>query len=419
MTDVKGRRPLRGARRAPLTSAIREADSNYRRLPQQPPHIRKKSRRVSLTSFSFEAAGARTDVVVGAGALASLGARLPSIAPGRWFLVSSKKIFKLHGHLLFAGGAERVLSKEPLFVPDGEAAKTWDVLGRLLEELVRRGLRRDGGVVALGGGTVGDVAGFAAALALRGVPVVQAPTTLLAASDSALGGKTAVDLPSGKNLAGAFHPARLVVVDTSTLETLPLRAFRSGLAEVVKTSMLDAGFDRAIARLSRPLAAREPAALAEAVRRCLRVKARAVARDPFERTGERAALNLGHTVGHALETASGRRLEHGEAVAWGLLAALRLSASRAGLAPRTSELLAERVVRLVRPPRLPVSAARGVGALLRADKKADRLGLRAVLLVRPGKTVLVRAEAAELLEAFEGVLARYNRVGWVSPGFRA
>jgi 3-dehydroquinate synthase len=381
---------------------------------------RKEKRRFSyLSSFSFVAAGVRTDVVVGPGALASLGARLPSIAPGRWFLICSKKVFLLHGHLVSAGGAERVLSKEPLFVPDGERAKTWEVLGRLLEELVRRGLRRDGGVVALGGGTVGDVAGLAAALALRGVPVVQAPTTLLAACDSALGGKTAVDLPSGKNLAGAFHPARLVVVDTSALETLPLRAYRSGLAEVVKTSMLDTAFHRAMTRLEAPLSAREPAAVSEAVRRSLGVKAHAVTRDPFERTGERAALNLGHTVGHALETASGHRLEHGEAVAWGLLAALRLSVTRAGLPRKTAEVLADRVVRLVRPPRPSASAVRGVSSLLRADKKADRLGLRAIVLARPGRAVLVRAEAAELLEAFEGVLARYNRVGWVFPGFPA
>ena len=372
-----------------------------------------------LSSFSFVAAGARTDVVVGPGALASLGTRLPSIAPGRWFLISSKKVFLLHGHLLSAGGAERVLSKEPLFVPDGERAKTWDVLGRLLEELVRRGLRRDGGIVALGGGTVGDVAGLAAALALRGVPVVQAPTTLLAASDSALGGKTAVDLPSGKNLVGAFHAARLVVVDTSTLETLPTRAFRSGLAEVVKTSMLDAGFHRAMARLEAPLSAREPAAVFEAVRRSLGVKARAVARDPFERTGERAALNLGHTVGHALETASRHGLEHGEAVAWGLLAALRLSVMRAGLRRGTAEALAGRVVRLVEAPRPSAAAVRGVSELLCADKKADRLGLRVVVLARPGRSVLVSAGAAELVEAFEAVLARYNRVGWVSPGFPA
>jgi 3-dehydroquinate synthase len=375
-----------------------------------------KARHVS--SFSFVAAGTRTDVLVGEGAYARLDTRLRVLAPGRWFLISSKKVFLLHGGSLLAGGGER-LDPKPLFVPDGEAAKTWDVLGRLLEELVRRGLRRDGGVVALGGGTVGDVAGLAAALALRGVPVVQAPTTLLAASDSALGGKTAVDLPSGKNLAGAFHAARLVVVDTSTLETLPLRAYRSGLAEVVKTSMLDAGFHRAMARLEAPLSAREPAAVSEAVRRSLGVKARAVARDPFERTGERAALNLGHTVGHALETASGHRLEHGEAVAWGLLAALRLSVTRAGLSRGTAEALAGRVVRLVRAPRPSAAAVRGVSALLCADKKADRLGLRAVALARPGRAVLVSAEAAELLEAFEGVLARYNKVGWALPEFPA
>jgi len=379
-----------------------------------------KVRRVrGLSSFSFEAAGARTDVVVGAGAYAGLDKRLAAIAPGRWFLITSKKIFKLHGPLLLAGGVEGVLSKKPLFVPDGEKAKTWTVLGGLLEELMRRGLRRDGGVVALGGGTVGDVAGLAAALALRGVPVVQAPTTLLAAADSALGGKTAVDLPSGKNLAGAFHAPRLVAVDTSTLATLPLRAFRSGLAEVVKTSFLDADFHRAMALLEAPLSARESAAVAEAVRRCLAVKARAVARDPFERTGERAVLNLGHTVGHALETASGHRLQHGEAVAWGLLAALRLSVARAGLAPGSADALARRVKRLVSPPAPSPAAVRGMPDLLERDKKADRAGLNAVLLARPGRPMLVRVERAELVAAFDEALGRYNRVGWVSPGFRA
>ena len=269
---------------------------------------------------------------------------------------------------------------------------------------MRRGLRRDGGVVALGGGTVGDVGGLAAALALRGVPVVQAPTTLLAACDSALGGKTAVDLASGKNLAGAFHAPRLVAVDTATLETLPLRAFRSGLAEVVKTSFLDAAFHRAMARLEAPPAARAPAAVGEAVRRSLGVKARAVTRDPFERTGERAALNLGHTVGHALETASGHRLQHGEAVAWGLLAALRLSVAQAGLAPAAAEALAARVVRLVAPPVPTRAAVRAMPEFLGADKKADRTGLRAVLLAGPGRPVLARVGRADLEAAFQEAL---------------
>lgn len=361
-----------------------------------------------LSSFSFEAAGARTDVVVGPGALASLGARLPSIAPGRWFLISSRKVFLLHGHLLSAGGVERVLSKNPLFVPDGEAAKTWSVLGRLIEQLVRRGLRRDGGVVCLGGGTVGDVGGLAAALALRGVPVVQAPTTLLAAVDSALGGKTAVDLPQGKNLAGVFHAPRVVVADTAVLETLPERAFRSGLAEVVKTSLLDAGFHRAMARLEAPLAARDERATGEAVWRSLRVKATVVAADPFERTGRRAALNLGHTAGHALETASGHRLLHGEAVAWGLLAALRLSVARAGLDPHTADALAARVLRLARPPRPRPAEVREAPRLLGADKKADRRGPRAVVLAKPGSVRFVRVSTGEVSAALEEALGRYN-----------
>ena len=358
--------------------------------------------------FSFVAAGARTDVVVGEGALASLGERLPSIAPGRWFLVSSKKVFLLHGAALSAGGAERVLSKEPLFVPDGEAAKTWSVLGRLIEQLIRRGLRRDGGVVCLGGGTVGDVGGMAAALALRGVPVVQAPTTLLAACDSALGGKTAVDLPQGKNLAGAFHAPRLVLADTAVLDTLPDRAFRSGVAEVVKTSFLDARFHRAMARLAGPLASREGGAVAEAVFRSLRVKAAVVSADPFETTGVRAALNLGHTAGHALESASAHRLQHGEAVAWGLLAALRLSVARAGLAPAAADALAARVLALARPPRPRPVEVRAAARFLAADKKADRRGLVVVLLERPGSVRLVRAAAAEVAAALEEALARYN-----------
>ena len=361
-----------------------------------------------LRSFSFEAAGARTDVVVGEGALTSLAARLPSIAPGRWFLITSKKIFLLHGHLLSAGGAEGVLSKDPLFVPDGEAAKSWAVLGRLIEQLVRRGLRRDGGVVALGGGTVGDVGGLAAALALRGVPVVQAPTTLLAACDSALGGKTAVDLPQGKNLAGAFHAPSLVVADTSVLETLPDRAFRSGLAEVVKTSFLDARFHRAMARLEAPLAARDAKATGEAVWRSLRVKAAVVGADPFETTGVRAALNLGHTAGHALESASVHRLQHGEAVAWGLLATLRLSVARAGFAPASADALARRVLALARPPRPRPAEVLGAPRLLAADKKADRRGLVAVLLERPGSVRLVRVAASEVGDSLREALARYN-----------
>ncbi|HQR68181.1 MAG TPA: iron-containing alcohol dehydrogenase [Thermoanaerobaculia bacterium] len=199
--------------------------------------------------FRFRAGGAETEVLVGEGAFEALGARLSRIAPGRWFVVSSRPVFRRHGAALLAAVRGGGLDPAPLLVPDGEAAKSWSVLGRLLSGLSDRGLRRDGGLVALGGGTVGDVAGLAAALALRGVPVVQVPTTLLAAADSALGGKTAVDLPAGKNLAGAFHMPRLVAVEPAVFATLPPRAFRSGLAEVVKSALLSRTFFRAMPRL--------------------------------------------------------------------------------------------------------------------------------------------------------------------------
>ena len=360
-------------------------------------------------SFRFRspAEPSGTEVVVGAGAFADLGLRLPGIARGRWFVVSSRPVFRRHGAALVAGAEGSGLDPAPLLVPDGEKAKSWDVLGRLLEALVSRGIRRDGGVIALGGGTVGDVAGLAASLVLRGVALVQAPTTLLAAADSALGGKTAVDLTAGKNLAGTFHQPRLIVVDTRTLATLSGRAYRSGLAEVVKSAFLDRGFFERFETLARGLEDREPEAVREAVYRSLRLKARVVGSDPGERLGRRVFLNLGHTVGHALETASGHRLTHGEAVAWGLLAALVLSERRAGLSGARAGEMARLVVSLCRPPRLDVSMRRWP-ALLSRDKKSDRLGLVAVLLSAPGRPAAVRVEEKELEAALEEAQKRYN-----------
>lgn len=361
---------------------------------------------MTLRSFRFRAGDSTTEVAVGAGALERLGARLPRIAKGRWLVVSSEPVFSRHGARLLAAAPR--LEPAPLLVPDGEAAKSWSRLGRLLDELVARGLKRDGGVVALGGGTVGDVAGLAASLVLRGVPIVQVPTTLLAASDSALGGKTAVNLEEGKNLAGTVHQPSLVAVEPLLLATLPERDYRSGLAEVVKSSFLDATFSRAMGRLSPGLEARAEAAVTEGVFRSLRLKARVVASDPLETEGHRFALNLGHTVGHALETASRHRLAHGEAVAWGLLAILELSVARAGLTRRAADGLAAQVASLCRPPRLAGAVLASWPARLGADKKSDSRGLRAVLLRRPGTTVVERVDARELMEALDRALDRYN-----------
>ncbi len=359
--------------------------------------------------FRFSPApGASTRVAVGAGTLRLLEEELPRIAPGRWLAVSSEPVWRLHGEKVFVGAGGAFLDLEPILVPDGEKAKTWAVLGRTVEELVSRGLRRDGGIVAVGGGTVGDVAGLAAALALRGVPIVQVPTTLLAASDSALGGKTAVDLPAGKNLAGVVHHPSLVLVEPAVLATLPERAFRAGLAEVVKSALLDAGFYRRFGALAGPLERREGGAVSEAVLRSLRMKARIVAADPDERLGRRHVLNLGHTVGHALEQASGHRLSHGDAVAWGLLASLVLSERRAALQREVSVRAQGWVRTLVAPPTPSRAALSGWRSFVAADKKADARGTRAVALSAPGQAALLRAELGELADALEEGRRRYN-----------
>jgi 3-dehydroquinate synthetase len=359
-----------------------------------------------LRTFRFTAAGGSCEVSVGTGALMRLPEALGRIAPGRWFVVSSAPVLSAQGpRLAEALEGASALDPVPLVVPDGEAAKSWTVLGKLLSEMARRGLARDGGIVAFGGGTVGDVAGLAASLALRGVPVVQVPTTLLAAADSALGGKTAVNLAAGKNLAGTFHHPRLVCVDPRLLSSLSERDHRSGLAEVVKSALLSASFWNRLPSLLGGLASRDEAALAEAVERSLRLKAIVVSRDPDEARGLRHVLNLGHTVAHALEAASAYRLRHGEAVAWGLLAAVRLSVTR-GLLPGRAAVRIEELARgLLRPPALPAAVRRDWPAHLGTDKKRDRDGLRDVLLAGPGRPYLERITATELVASLPGEVA--------------
>ena len=358
---------------------------------------RSRPERGAVRGFRFVAAGLPCEVAVGEGALARLADALPRIAPGRWLVVSSAPVLAAQGNRLRTALA-RVpsLDREPLVVPDGEPAKRWTELGRLLSGMMARGLARDGGIVAFGGGTVGDVAGLAASLALRGVPVVQVPTTLLSAADSALGGKTAVNLAAGKNLAGSFHHPRFVCADTRLLDTLSERDHRSGLAEIAKCALLSAPFWRRLPRLVEGLVSRDPHALAEAIERSLKLKASIVARDPGEARGLRHALNLGHTIAHALEGASAYRLRHGEAVAWGLLAALRLSAERGLMPGNRAEEAAGRIRGLLVPPRLTASVRRGFPRFLSGDKKRDRAGLRDVLLDAPGRPRLVRVTEQEL-----------------------
>ncbi|MGH8899756.1 MAG: 3-dehydroquinate synthase [Egibacteraceae bacterium] len=281
------------------------------------------------------------------------------------------------------------LAVELITVPDGEEAKSLDVLASLYHRLAAIPLGRNDVVVALGGGVVGDLAGFAAATWNRGVALVQVPTTLLAQVDAAIGGKTAVNLPEGKNLVGAFHQPIGVVADTATLASLPTRERRAGLGEVAKYGFIaDPAVLELLESCPDEAVAGDTVLLTEIVRRGVTVKARVVGADERE-SGERALLNYGHTVGHAIEALTGyRTYRHGEAVALGMVFAARLG-ERLGV---TEPGLADRTVTLLRGVGLPTGGLRldpaRVWDLLARDKKA-RGGVRFVLCRRPGVAMVV------------------------------
>jgi 3-dehydroquinate synthetase len=295
-----------------------------------------------------------------------------------------------------------------------EARKTLSQVEEMSEALAARGLQRDGFVVAVGGGVLTDLVGLAAALYLRGVPWVSVPTTLLAQVDAGLGGKTGANLRAGKNLVGAFHQPRLVVCDAALLATLPLRERWSGLAEVVKCALLDPARDATgiplLDRCERDLeraAAGEVDALAPLIEACVRYKARIVSEDERE-GGARAFLNFGHTVGHALEAATGySRFAHGEAVALGLRGALWLSRAR-GLLDETTLQRASRLVgrlKIATDRRLNEAERKAALAALARDKKARAGQVRFVLLSGLGAPHLVDVDAHECVRALEASLA--------------
>ena len=345
---------------------------------------------------------------VGTGLLKD-GALLASTLRGRHALiVSDANVAPLYMHRVEAGlrAARPGLRIARHVIGAGEAEKTLASFGALVDALAESGATRDANVYALGGGVVGDLAGFAAACWMRGIDVVQLPTTLLAMVDSAVGGKTAVDLPQGKNLVGAFHPPRAVVADTSTLRTLPPRELRAGLAEVVKYGAIaDAAFLHWLADHAEGLLGGDEALLAEAIARSCAHKAAIVERDPFEQ-GERALLNFGHTFAHAIEAVQaqevggyGHGLNHGEAVAVGMVLAARLSAALGMSADDDTRALAD----LLRRFELPTTLPRGLDphALIdrmRLDKKAQASGLRFVLWdgIGAAKVVADVPEAAVL-----------------------
>jgi len=272
-------------------------------------------------------------ILVGAGILAGVGAELARLkVGGKVALVTDPTILSLHGAAVSRSLAEAGFDVTPVLLPEGERAKTLEVAASTWDRFLEAGLDRGSTVVALGGGAVGDLAGFAAATYMRGVNFVQMPTTLLAQVDASIGGKTAIDHARAKNLIGAFHQPRLVVSDTAVLLTLPEREYRSGMAEVIKHGIvLDAAYFADVEGAAPALRAREPAALERIVAGSCRLKASVVERDEQE-AELRHVLNYGHTIGHAIEAITGyRRFAHGEAVSLGIAAEAGI-AERLGLA---------------------------------------------------------------------------------------
>ncbi len=325
-------------------------------------------------------------IVCGPGILRQAAGEIQKLGKfSRIHLVSSPRVWRAVGKSVLKGLRPAGAHSKHL-MDDAESAKNLFTVEKLCRSLVRAGIDRHSLVIALGGGVVGDVAGFAASACLRGVSLVQIPTTLISQVDSAVGGKTGVNLPEGKNLVGTFYPARLVLVDSTLLKTLPERQYRGGLAEVIKYgiiadsklfSFLEKNFDAVLRR--------DPAALAYIIPRSLEIKAQVVSRDERE-SGLREILNFGHTFGHALETVTNYRVyQHGEAVAWGMMAAALLGHEMG--VTRADEV--SRIVSLVRRfsplPPWPSVAPKKLIALMHSDKKARDGKLRFVLAPRIGK----------------------------------
>lgn len=346
------------------------------------------------------------DVVVGRGLLAQAGGRIAPLAKGRTVIVTDETVAAIHGATLAGSLAKAGVKTEIVVVPAGEGSKSFAELERVLDRLLEIGLDRKDVVIALGGGVVGDLAGLAAALYMRGIDFVQVPTTLLAQVDSSVGGKTAIDTPRGKNLVGAFHQPRLVLADIDVLATLPERQVRSGWAEVLKHGLIcDPAFFDWLAGEGAAGANGDPAALERAVIRSVEIKSAVVGEDEKE-AGRRALLNLGHTFGHAVETEVGfdeGALAHGEAVALGCCMAFRYSAAE-GLCSAEDAARVEAVVAAAGlPTRLDQAgtfAADRLLALMAGDKKAEGGALTLILAHGIGRAFVAKGVDAAGVRAF-------------------
>jgi 3-dehydroquinate synthase len=340
--------------------------------------------------------GARTYPIHVGNALLSTAASLLGVQRGhRGVIVTNAVVAARHLAPLRTSLRDAGMQVDVVLLPDGEAHKNQETLDDLLTRLLELRVERSTTLIALGGGVVGDIAGFAAAIYQRGIALVQVPTTLLAQVDSSVGGKTGINHPLGKNMIGAFWQPRAVLIDTAVLATLPDRELSAGLAEVIKYGAIrDAEFFTWLEADMQSLLARNDAALARAIVRSCEVKAQIVAADERE-AGERALLNFGHTFGHAIEAAQGYgEWLHGEAVAAGMVCAARLSERVCGLRADETTRLADLVVAAKLPAAPPTIARERWLELMQRDKKVQSGAMRFVLLERLGRAV-VRGDVAE------------------------
>ena len=348
------------------------------------------------------ALGARSyPILIGSDWLGGIGARVRDVLgpkPARAAVVSDSRVAPLYVPRVAASLRDAGFAVTEIQIPEGEQHKNLAWLALVYDRLIESQIERSSPVVAVGGGVVGDLAGFAAATVLRGVPLVQVPTTLLAQVDAAIGGKTAINHATGKNLIGAFHQPRLVAIDIHTLKSLPRREYVAGLAEVVKyAAILDAAlFDRLEASVE-TLLRLDPELLDTVVATCCRLKAMVVEADETE--GDfRAVLNFGHTIGHAVETLTEyRRFLHGEAVAIGMVCAARLSQARGTLMRGDAERIEALLKRLGLPVAVPGDlAAEQLALAIEADKKAAGGKIKFVCLDGLGKTRFDLLTATEI-----------------------
>lgn len=338
---------------------------------------------VSTPSRSYE-------VLIGRGLLESAGETLSKIVAGRRALVvTASPIRRRWAKVLLQSLTKAGIATELLEMPDGEPAKRLTTLEKLAEKMVKAGADRGVVLIALGGGVVGDVTGFLASIYMRGVDVIQVPTTVLAQVDAAIGGKTGVNLASGKNLLGTFHQPRAVLIDPAVLSTLPSREYRAGLYEALKCGIIgDPGLFRLFEECRREILDRDPETVEEVIADSVRLKASVVSADEKE-GGLRQVLNLGHTIGHAIEAETRyQQLLHGEAVAWGMIVATQIALSTARLDSASAGRINHAILSCGRLPRVKLQAA-NILKRLRSDKKTRQGVVHFILPREIGKVEIV------------------------------